>query len=313
MANAFDGSQRLMTGYLHRDYAESQAEFGDPRELPCCGGWLLKREVPGFPSHDAMGCYPIFACRDWRQLHEDFKSLGDEVVALSLVTDPFGNYDEDCLRRCFRDVILPFKEHFVVDLHYSMKAFVSNHHRYYARKALRDVSVERCENSPQRISDWMSLYAALISRHRIKGIPAFSSSSFARQFGVPGLVIFRAMCKAATVGMTLWYVQEPLAYCHLGAYSLLGYKLGASFALFWRAIAHFAEQGLRWLNLGAGSGTEANSKDGLSFFKRGWSTGTRPAYFCGRIFDRKRYLEILKAKEITESGYFPAYRVGEFA
>ena len=301
------------TGYLHRDYAESQAEVGDPRELPRCGGWLLKREIPGFPSCDAMGCYPMFACRDWRELHSDLESVERELVALSLVTDPFGNYDADCLRRCFKDVILPFKEHFVVDLHYSMNTFVSDHHRRYARKALENVSVERSENPKYCISEWMSLYAALIRKHCIKGIPAFSSSSFARQFRVPGLVIFRAGHEEATVGMTLWYVQQPVAYYHLGAYSPLGYELRASFALFWRAIAHFADQGLRWLNLGAGAGIKDNGKDGLKVFKRGWSTGTRPAYFCGRIFDRERYSEILKAKGITEFGYFPAYRKGEFA
>ena len=301
------------TGYLHRDYAESQAEFGDPREVPRCGGWLLKRNIPEFPFCDAMGCYPMFACRDWRELHYDLESLEGELVALSLVTDPFGNYDEHCLRRCFRDVMLHFKEHFVVDLHCSMQTFVSDHHRRYARKALENVCVERCENPTFYISDWISLYSALIRKHHIKGILAFSSPSFARQFRVPGMVIFRASHEEATVGMTLWYVQQPIAYYHLGAYSLLGYELGASFALFWSAIAHFTDQELRWVNLGAGAGIRNNGKDGLSLFKRGWSTGTRPAYFCGRIFDHERYSKILKANGTMDCSYFPAYRKGEFA
>ena len=59
-------------------------------------------------------------------------------------------------------------------------------------------------------------------------------------------------------------------------------------------------------------GVESNCTDGLSQFKRGWSTGTRTAYFCGRIFDHKSYAEIVKAKGIAATTYFPAYRKGEF-
>jgi lipid II:glycine glycyltransferase (peptidoglycan interpeptide bridge formation enzyme) len=110
--------------------------------------------------------------------------------------------------------------------------------------------------------------------------------------------------------MTLWYVLGNVGYYHLGAYNHAGYELRASFALFWRAIEHFAAKGLRWLNLGAGAGLEGSSTDGLSRFKRGWSTGT--AYFCGRIFDRAKYSEVVKASGVSAADYFPAYRKGEF-
>jgi len=36
-------------------------------------------------------------------------------VCLSLVTDPFGDYDEAYLRQCFPDVVIEFKQHFIVD------------------------------------------------------------------------------------------------------------------------------------------------------------------------------------------------------
>ena len=62
----------------------------------------------------------------------------------------------------------------------------------------------------------------------------------------------------------------------------------------------------------AGAGVEANSTDGLSRFKKGWSTGTRTVYFCGRIFNHTKYSEIVRAKGISVSNYFPAYRRGEF-
>ena len=43
--------------------------------------------------------------------------------------------------------------------------------------------------------------------------------------------------------------------------------------------------------------------DGLSWFKSGWATATRIAYFCGRVLDRKRY-EALACRG-AKTGYFP--------
>src|SRR5215213_8208057 len=108
-----------------------------------------------------------------------------------------------------------------------------------------------------------------------------------------------------TVGMLLWYVQGDVAYYHLGAYSERGYELRASFALFQHAIEQFARRGLRWLNLGAGAGAASGAESGLSRFKQGWATGTRTAYFCGRIFDEKKYQEILRARGVPATKYFP--------
>jgi hypothetical protein len=158
----------------------------------------------------------------------------------------------------------------------------------------------------------VELYANLVERHNIKGITSFSRSSFAKQLTVPGVVAFRAVCNRATVGMLLWYVYDQVGYYHLGAFNTLGYDLRASFALFWFAIEYFTTRGLQWLNLGAGAGVKSDDKDGLSRFKRGWATGIQTAYFCGRIFDRARYLEITRAKGVTVKDYFPAYRKGEF-
>lgn len=302
----------MLTGYMHPLYAESLGEFGKPRELPQCGAWILERQIPGLSYRDAMGCYPLFACQDWSQLHADLKNLRKELVSLSLVTDPFGDYDVTYLRRCFRDVVIPFKQHFVVDLSRPMNTFVSKHHSRYAQKALGNVSIERCDDPQQFLNEWVDLYANLVATRNITGIPAFSKTTFARQLSVPGIVAFQAVREERTVGMLLWYIQEGVGYYHLGAHSPVGYDLRASFALFWFAIEYFAANGLRWLNLGAGAGVGGDGTDGLSRFKRGWSTGTRTAYFCGRIFDRAMYSEIVKAKGISATDYFPAYRKGEF-
>ena len=64
-----DGSP--VTGYMHPGHAASLAEFGTPRELPRSGGWLLERAIPGAAARDAMGAYPLFACRDWTSLRAD--------------------------------------------------------------------------------------------------------------------------------------------------------------------------------------------------------------------------------------------------
>ena len=125
--------------------------------------------------------------------------------------------------------------------------------------------------------------------------------------------MFRAVHQEVTVGITLWYVQSNIAYYHLGAYSEIGYQLRASFALFWSVIEYFSSLKLQWLVLGAGAGFQGTETDGLSRFKKGWSTGTRTAYFCGHIFDFNRYAEIVKSKKKSTTDYFPAYRFGEFS
>jgi len=301
-----------MNGYLHSLYANSLMEFGTPRELVCSGGWILERRIWGFPYRDAMGGYPLFVCRDWSKLHIDLEEIGQELVSLSLVTDPFGDYDVTYLHQCFKDEVSPFKEHFVIDLSRSRDTSVCDHHRRNVRKALKSVCVERCEEPAEHLDEWVSLYANLIERHHIRGIAAFSRDSFAKQLHVPGIVAFRASYKGITVGMLLWYIQGDVGYYHLGAYNDIGYKLRASFALFGFAIDYFAANGLPWLNLGAGAGVKSSGTDGLSRFKRGWSTGTRTVYFCGRIFNYTRYSEIVKARGILATDYFPAYREGEF-
>jgi len=299
-------------GYSHPAYARSLAEFGAPLPLPASDGWVLKRPIPGSSHHDAMGCYPLFACGNWRRLHLDLDELGDGLVSLALVTDPFGDFDEGALGQCFPDLVRPFKQHFVADLTRPLDSFVSDHHRRYARKALRELDVERVDDPASALDDWVQLYSALIERHGIDGIQAFSPAAFAEQLGIPGIAAFRARFDNRTVGMTLWYVQGDVGYYHLGAYSEVGYKRRASFGLFRSAFEQFADGGVRWLGLGAGAGVQEGATDGLARFKRGWSTGFRPVYFCGRIYDRERYDGLTAAGTGSSSGYFPAYRDGEF-
>ena len=299
-------------GYLHPLYSQSLFEFGEPVELSTCKGWILKRPIPKVPFFDGMGPYPIFTCENWSGLEKDLEDLSDQLISLSLVTDPFGNYTQKDLQRYFRDVARPFKEHFIVDLEQKIQAFVSYHHQRNARKALQIVKVDVWQNPIRFLDEWCSLYDNLIERHNITGMTRFSRASFARQLSVPGMIAFRATAGKKVVGMLLWAVQNNIGYYHLGAYSSEGYELKASFALFWTLLHYFKNIGLDWLCLGAGAGLHGDQNDGLARFKRGWATGTRTAFFCGRIFDAEKYKETVLAHKIKVTNYFPAYRAGEF-
>jgi hypothetical protein len=310
--SGFDTSEPQVTGYLHPAYAESLAEFGVPCELPRSRGWILKRAIPDSAHHDAIGCYPLFICQDWSQLSSDLDHSSADLVSLSLVTFPFGDYDPASLKSCFPDAFVPFKEHFVTDLSLPSESFVHAHHRRNARRALREFQIESCDPI-EFLDDWMLLYGTLVKRHQITGIAAFSKDSFKKQFRVPGIRAFRASRAGITEGMVLWYIHGNVASYHLGAYSEPGYELNVSFGLFSHALEHFAQSGLSWLHLGAGAGAVSSAESGLLRFKAGWATGRRMAYFCGRIFDQDRYREIVRAANATqETTYFPAYRASEF-
>ncbi len=258
-----------------------------------------------------MGCYPIFACRDWSHLESDLAAVEDGLVSVSMVADPFGNYDQELLERCFPDRLVAFKQHFVADLSRGAAQIVSKHHRYYAQRAAAQVQVEQCSRPEEFLDEWIALYDNLISRHQLTGIKAFSRKAFAEQLQLPGMVMLRAAHEGQTVGAHLWFLEGEVGQSHLAAVSERGYELMASYAIYWFALETFAKQ-VRWLNFGAGAGLGSDSSDGLSRFKSGWSTEKRTAWFCGRIFNHERYAEIANAKGVAETRYFPAYRQGEF-
>ena len=161
------------------------------------------------------------------------------------------------------------------------------------------------------LADWVALYSNLSARHHITGIATFSSQAFFTQMKTPGMHAFKAEVDGEIVGMSLWYTQENIAYYHLAAYSPLGYQFKASFAMFWKVIEYFANMNVSWLALGSGAGVKEKN-DGLTRFKRGWSTDTRTAYFCGKIFDKRIYQELINHHNQQSTDYFPAYRLGEF-
>lgn len=290
----------------------SLSGHGVPLELPRSGAFLLLRPIPrAGAARDAMGGYPIFCCRDWPALVADLGDLTESAVSLVAVTDPFGDYTEDDLRRCFPDRVTPFKRHFTVDLGRPLDSFVSAHHRRYARAASRALALEHCRPPLLFGEDFCRLYEVLIARHRIRGIAAFSHSSLRAQLAVRGVEIFRAHEQGETVGMAVFFRHGDVAYYHLAAYADRGYRLRASFALFWYAFERLASEGVRQVGLGAGAGLDGEGTSGLVRFKAGWASGTRQSYLCGRIFQPDLYAELARASGTQHSSFFPAYRAAE--
>jgi hypothetical protein len=255
-----------------------------------------------------MGCYPLFCCPDWQGLGEDLRNLQGAIVSVALVADPFGEYTPEQLASWF-DVLQPFKSHYVVDL--AKRGWSpSKHHRHYGRKALTALRIEAGAAPEGFAAEWSALYENLCARHGIRGIQAFSRSSFEAQLRVPGLVVVRALEGNSLVGAHLWYVQGEVAYSHLAAASSRGYELNCLYATYAFALEYF-KGALRWLDLGAGAGVQ-RSKSGLTQFKAGWATETKPVYFCGRILNPCVYEELRSRTANWDGAYFPAYRQGEF-
>ncbi len=298
-------------GYAHPDYTASLAEFGKPIRLARCGGWLLSRSIQNSELRDAIGPYPLFVCREWSGLRADLDELAGRFLTLAMVADPFGGFGAYDLETCF-DRVSHFKDRYIVDLRTPVDLIGSRHHRYYARKALRSISVECCDSPAEFADDWVELYDVLKIRHRLCGLKAFTPGSLRAQLSVPGAAVFRASIAGESVGMHVWYTNGEVAYSHLTASSAAGYRMGAAYALHAYAIRWFSRRA-RWLDLGSGPGAANRESDGLSWFKSGWATGIRPTYFCARVFDSHAYRELVRSRGCTGGSYFPAYRAGELA
>ena len=294
------------SGYVCAAYAESLCEFGTPRRLEESGGWILERAIPGSSLRDAIGCYPIFSCSDWSKLHLDLENMGDELISLSMVPDPFGDYEVAYLNDCFKDLVTPFKQHYVIDMERSLDETVSRHHKKAIRQAQRKIQTEVCHQPLEILEDWLALHQRLVSKHSIRGIRAFSRRAFEQQLQTPGVVVLLAKYNEEIVGIQLWFQHQDVAFGHVLAFSDVGYRLKASYALYWFALNYFSDK-VRWCDLGGVAGNTDHDANGLHQFKAGWSTGKKTAYLCGRILNASVYQELVTQNGRT-AGYFPAYR-----
>jgi len=299
-------------GYGSEGYAASFADCGRPRRLSNCDGWLLERGIGDSGRIDAMGCYPLFTCRNWSGLQADLEALADTLVSVAVVADPLGYYTPETLSATFPDVCRPFKDHFLIDFCADWRGSIAEHHRRNVRFAQNKVTVERVADPASVADEWIRLYENLVERHGIKGLTAFSRGHFHRLLGLQDIRAYRATIGGQTAGMLLWMLQADSAYYHLGAYSESGYATKASYALFDFSLNELCADGFRRANLGGAAGTSADAS-GLSRFKAGWSNTRRPSFVCGRVLDRKTYDRLTVRLHPQPTSYFPAYRSGEFA
>jgi len=295
-------------GYLHPLYAQSFSEMGTPLYLPKCGGWLIKREIPGTDYYDAMGPYPLFFCQDWEALTEDLSGLADQLVSVTLVVGPLVDFPEAAYEAYF-EIFTPYKDHYLLDLEMPLNKSISKNKRRNARRALRELDVQLQVAPDVDLDEWVKLYECLIERHQITGIRAFSKRSFEKQVAIPNTHYFRVLHQGEPVGGNLYYLQGDQAYAHLSAFTEEGYQLGAPYAVKWAALQHLAKL-TRWVNFGGSTASEGDAPDGLDKFKQGWSNTTAKSYLCGKILNPQIYQQLASDKDA--GGWFPAYRAGDF-
>jgi hypothetical protein len=301
------------SGYLHDLYAKSFQGIGSHIHLTHCQSHILKRRIFNTSWHDGMNCYPIFCCRNWDKLHLDINSLGNELVSVFLITDPFGTFEQKYLKEIFNDVLYPYKHHFTIDLHVPKEKIISHHHQRKLKKLNKKIKITISEKSEENdLNNWTELYENLIARHKISGFLTFSREIFRAQLKVPGLVLARAILDDELIGMLLWYMMGDFAYYHLGAFSPRGYSEHVSYKLFESSLDFFLTKHLGNVDLGGAAGLNQEESDGLSRFKKGWSTGTRIVYFCGKIFQYDVYNKLSVNANFSDKSYFPSYRKGEF-
>jgi hypothetical protein len=300
-----------MKSYDHPSYLSSLAEFGIPRALPESGGWLLERKISGFPYVDCMGPYPLFCCEDWSRLPQDIMQLDSDLVAVTVVTDPFANFDLEEMAACFYSRFFVFKLHYAIDLEIPLEEIGGKRRRRHARRALNKLSIEVSESPAEFIDDWMEVYSVLVQKHQINGIRAFSRQAFLEQFKIPGSIMIRALYQGKTIGAQVYLYQGEVIHAHLGACDSIGYDLEATYAIDYFSFEFFKGKA-KWLNLGGGIGISNGILDGLSQYKSAWASHIRNSYFCGRIINVDRYEELVQNKNAHQENYFPAYRAGEF-
>jgi lipid II:glycine glycyltransferase (peptidoglycan interpeptide bridge formation enzyme) len=241
-------------------------------------------------------------------LSDDLANINEELVSVACVLDPYGSYDINRIESIFPEICIPFKTHYYIDLQSYKEKNIANNHRRNAKKAKQVIDIRPVKTPQFAVDRWYKLYENLIRRHSINGITCFSYNSFQKQLEVPGAYLYEARYNSITVGMVLFYIQGDYVHYHLAAYNEDGYKYRASFGIFHDAIKHFKSLGLRQLCLGGTSGTKDSSDNGLVRFKKGWASGKRIAWFCGKIIDHRKYRTLVEQKGLQKNTFFPAYR-----
>lgn len=286
--------------YASSIYAHAFAPEYEPLLLNESQTFVLKRPIPGTSYFDAMGCYPLFTSATGANMEKDFAWLREQgIISLVLVTDPFFHRPLAQLEQTF-DTVSAYKRHLLHD--FTQDRTYSKHHRDRVRVAEKKLDVKRIALT-DHMEEWVNLYQALIEKHGIKGIQAFSQHYF-EELAKLEPIMFGAFSNGALVCGHLCIEHEGYAYSHLTASSPEGYRLRATFAVYDHTLRYFRDHGAKAFDLGAGAGL-TDVSDGLTQFKHGFSNAETLCYLCGKILDKPQYEALSAGKETV---FFPAYR-----
>jgi len=286
---------------------EYAAAFGppwEPIEVPAWGSFILTRPIPGTSARDAVGCYPLVGFAPGADIAGGLEQLkGKGLVSIVGVPDPLSSPPLDDLAHHFA-LCRPYKTHYCVDRRRPPRQLPANHKRKL-RKSMGSLHITVGELGEQ-LDCWCDLYSSLIARHRIRGIAAFSRRFFEKIADHTAFTTIVAWHLGEIVSMALWARGGNAAYYFLGASSPLGYRLSAAYTTMAAAIDHFRD--VQWIHLGGGADPDT-SRDGLSFFKRGFANTDLVALLCGDILDPHTYAKLSSAE--PSATWFPAYRASE--
>ncbi|GAB3259929.1 GNAT family N-acetyltransferase [Chitinimonas naiadis] len=291
-----------MHPYATKTYAQALQAQGQALELPATHAFVLSRPIAGSSYRDLQGPYPRLAVPEPGLLKQDLLALGDgNHVSFVAVTDALASADlappefAGMFERC-----IAFKQHQVLDR--SQPFSYDRHHRYEVRRGRRLCEVSRLDYH-EGLAVWNSLYAELILRHAVTGPANFSADYFGLLADLPGLELWVAKVEGEVVAGQLWIVHEGLAYYHLSASYLAGYKHSAAYAIIDCVLEAHPE--IKLVDFGANAGNSSEA-DGLFRFKAGFANQTRPAYLLGQVLNGPAYAELSAGK--SAGGFFPAYR-----
>lgn len=324
--------------YASLAYARSLRHIGEPFAVPEWGCVVLSRPIAG-AWRDAAGPYPLTILAPDADLSGGLARLAKAgFVSVTLVLDDYHRPPLDGLTAAFT-VARVFKEHYVVDRRLG-PARLSRHHRYYARRALRDVSVTPFPLAA-RLDEWIDLYARH-HRHKTErmmpksaatalppysgldpwiadyerlvgghGFPALPSVHHEMLAALPGVTALGAFMDGNLVSAHLWVRHGRWVRPHLAATDEAGLRVGAAYAVYAHALDHFSDCEL--INFGGAPGASGAALniwgEGLVRFKRGFCNAIAPSYIAGAILDADAYAALLaRSGNPVGTAFFPAYR-----
>jgi hypothetical protein len=262
---------------------------------------LISRKIDDH-HEDIIGSYPIAIIDRNSNLRNGLMYLKDQgYISLVMVLDDFHRPPLDKLSMEF-DIVKAYKTHYVQD--YKIGNYLpSKHHAYEIGKARSKVTVKQF-SLRQYLDEWINLYDNLKSRHNLTGVHDFSKDHHDILCSLNGIVSIGAFYSGELVSAHIWIKGSKYVFSHLAASSLIGYKLGAAYAVYDESMKVFQNE--EKINLGGTSGTDDAVLDGLAKFKIGFTNSTVNSYICCKIFNTDIYNNL--SRNNSNTNFFPSYR-----